>query len=80
MAVGPNILGYAVGRLVWGTPEEMTATDFDEVVEQFVAGARLAKETGWDGVELHASHGYLLAQVMSPKVRTSPPVRMARPS
>ncbi|CDR44782.1 hypothetical protein NBRC10512_005880 [Rhodotorula toruloides] len=67
MAVGPNILGYAVGRLVWGTPEEMTATDFDEVVEQFVAGARLAKETGWDGVELHASHGYLLAQVMSPK-------------
>lgn len=47
----------------------MEEKDIDEVVEGFVRGARLAKETGWDGVEIHASHGYLLAQFMSPKVR-----------
>lgn len=68
LAMGKNALARLVSRGLWGTPREMSERDIDEVVEQFVAGARLARETGWDGVELHASHGYLLAQFMSPKV------------
>ena len=45
---------------------EMTAAEIEEVVEGFVAGAVLAIESGMDGVELHAAHGYLLQQSMSP--------------
>ncbi|GAA5908252.1 hypothetical protein JCM6882_006783 [Rhodosporidiobolus microsporus] len=62
-----GLLGKLLGQLLWGTPKEMTEEDIDEVVRAFVRGARVAKETGWDGVELHASHGYLLAQFMSPQ-------------
>ncbi|KDQ50384.1 hypothetical protein JAAARDRAFT_200060 [Jaapia argillacea MUCL 33604] len=45
----------------------MSTEDIDDVVIEFVRGARLAAESGFDGVELHASHGYLLAQFISPK-------------
>ncbi|GAA6027366.1 hypothetical protein JCM8097_007799 [Rhodosporidiobolus ruineniae] len=68
LSAGAGPLGALLGRALWGTPREMSAQDVEEVVKGFVRGARLAKETGWDGVELHASHGYLLAQFMSPKV------------
>ncbi|GAA5907114.1 hypothetical protein JCM5296_003460 [Sporobolomyces johnsonii] len=68
MTSGSGPLGRLIGRLVWGMPKEMSEGDIDDVVASFVRGAKLAKESGWDGVQLHASHGYLLAQFMSPKV------------
>ena len=40
--------------------------DIDTVVAQFAAGARRAKEAGFDGVEIHGAHGYLLSSFTSP--------------
>lgn len=40
--------------------------DIDLAVSQFAAGARRAKEAGFDGIELHAGHGYLLSSFISP--------------
>ncbi|RCN39959.1 oxidoreductase, FAD/FMN-binding protein [Ancylostoma caninum] len=37
-----------------------------EVIDRFVYAARFAYEQGFDGIELHAAHGYLLSQFMSP--------------
>ncbi|VDM78344.1 unnamed protein product, partial [Strongylus vulgaris] len=37
-----------------------------EVIDRFVFAAKVAYETGFDGIELHAAHGYLLSQFMSP--------------
>lgn len=45
---------------------EMTAAEIESVVEGFVDSAVLAVESGLDGVELHAAHGYLLHQSFSP--------------
>lgn len=44
----------------------MEQTDIDLVVQQFAAGARRAKEAGFDGVEIHSGHGYLLSSFVSP--------------
>ena len=47
-------------------PQEMTHEDLQKVVRDFAAAARRAKEAGFDGVEIHSAHGYLLNQFYSP--------------
>ena len=44
----------------------MTRADMDEVRDQFVASARAAAEAGFDLLELHMAHGYLLSSFLSP--------------
>ena len=47
-------------------PRPMTRDDMDAVRDQFVAAVRMGVEAGFDMVELHAAHGYLLAGFISP--------------
>ncbi|HLB11417.1 MAG TPA: FAD-dependent oxidoreductase [Dehalococcoidia bacterium] len=53
-------------------PRELTREDIAELVEAFAQGARRARDAGFDGVELHGAHGYLINQFISPysNVRT----------
>jgi len=53
-------------------PRAMTRSDMDVVRVQFVAAAEMAARAGFDMLELHAGHGYLLSSYISPKsnVRT----------
>lgn len=53
-------------RTVHIRPREMTHADIDNVTSQFTAAARRAKDAGFDAVELHGAHGYLLSQFLSP--------------
>ena len=48
------------------TPREMSAQDIAEIIHAFSEGARRAKEAGFDGVQLHGAHGYLINQFLSP--------------
>ena len=50
----------------WPAPKEMTREDIEAVVRQFVDSARLALEAGFEVVELHMAHGYLLHEFLSP--------------
>lgn len=47
-------------------PDPMTAAEMDETVEAFARAAVNAAEAGYDVVEIHAAHGYLLHQFLSP--------------
>ena len=47
-------------------PRELTQGEIAEIVEAFQAAARRTKEAGFDGVEIHSAHGYLLNQFFSP--------------
>ncbi|RNF41106.1 NADPH dehydrogenase NamA [Planococcus salinus] len=48
------------------TPEAMTAEDIKETVQAFKDGAVRAKKAGFDVIEIHAAHGYLINQFLSP--------------
>ncbi|GAA4557496.1 bifunctional salicylyl-CoA 5-hydroxylase/oxidoreductase [Planotetraspora kaengkrachanensis] len=61
--IGPTSLPYGVGCHV---PREATRADLDKVVADFVHTARRAVEAGFDLVEVHAAHGYLLSSFLSP--------------
>lgn len=49
-----------------GVPKELTVEDIKDIVECFKEAARRTKEAGFDGVEIHSAHGYLLNQFFSP--------------
>ncbi|MFN2444866.1 MAG: bifunctional salicylyl-CoA 5-hydroxylase/oxidoreductase [Vicinamibacterales bacterium] len=55
---------YFVGRSQ--TPREMTRADMDAVRDDFVRATHLAVEAGFDLIEIHMAHGYLLASFISP--------------
>lgn len=54
------------------TPREMTGKEIKEAMEAFVSAAERAQKAGFYGVQLHAAHGYLLSNFLSPfsNVRT----------
>jgi 2,4-dienoyl-CoA reductase-like NADH-dependent reductase (Old Yellow Enzyme family) len=47
-------------------PKQMTEAQIEEVIEAFGQAARRAVEAGVDGLQLHAAHGYLISQFLSP--------------
>ncbi|KAI0630951.1 FMN-linked oxidoreductase [Trametes polyzona] len=57
----------AIHRLLHQEPREMTLDDIKNAVSAFVRGAQLAAQSGFDGVQIHAAHGYLISQFISPK-------------
>jgi len=65
--LGPSPIPYLPHSQV---PREMTRADMDAVRDDFVAAARLAIEAGFDMIELHMAHGYLLSSFISPLSNT----------
>jgi 2,4-dienoyl-CoA reductase-like NADH-dependent reductase (Old Yellow Enzyme family) len=50
----------------WATPHELNASEIDEIVAAFRAAAARAIQVGFDLIEIHSAHGYLLHEFLSP--------------
>jgi len=60
---GPSAIGYSPANQV---PRELTAAGLAEIKEQFAGAAQRAARAGFDLLELHCAHGYLLSSFLSP--------------
>ena len=65
-AISPTGMPYTTTRGEAVEAHSMTQTEIDQVVSDFAQAARRVKEAGYDGVEIHSAHGYLLNQFYSP--------------
>jgi len=61
--LGPSPIPYGEG---WPLPREMTNADLKQVRDEFVSAVQRADRVGYDLVEIHGGHGYLLSQFLSP--------------
>lgn len=61
--VGPSPIPFAENYKI---PREMKVTEIAETIQAFKQGARRAKAAGFDIIEIHAAHGYLINEFLSP--------------
>jgi NADPH2 dehydrogenase len=61
--IAPSAIAFGPG---WHTPREASEDDLARVTESFVAAARRALRIGFEAIELHMAHGYLIHSFISP--------------
>lgn len=68
---GSSAYGWILGRVLWPRKSRKIVDfrEWEEVVQKFVDAAIVAEKAGWQGVQVHSAHGYLLAEYLSPLVR-----------
>jgi 2,4-dienoyl-CoA reductase-like NADH-dependent reductase (Old Yellow Enzyme family)/thioredoxin reductase len=66
LPVAPSAISCPLGEpMTKEIPKELDLEEIEEIIEQFGQAARRAKESGFDGVEVHGAHGYLISAFMS---------------
>ncbi len=61
--VAPSVVKSFIGG---DTPRELSNAEIEDIIQMYVDAARRTKDAGFDGVELHGAHGYILTQFFSP--------------
>ncbi|MBK8972326.1 MAG: NADH:flavin oxidoreductase [Hahellaceae bacterium] len=68
-SVGPSNVGSRLSDY-FGPPRALGSAEILEIIERFVHAAKIVQDCGFTGLQIHAAHGYLINQFLSPDVNT----------
>ena len=64
--VAPSAIGFQnLHPKMFAIPRELSSQEIEEIIQRFGVSARLAKQAGFSGVQIHGAHGYLVSQFLS---------------
>ena len=66
--MAPSDVGLKIPGRSYGIPKPMTEEEIVNVIDKFIFTAKIARETGFTGVQFHSAHGYLLSEFLSPDI------------
>lgn len=67
-ALAPSDSALDIPGGLFGSARGLLASELPDIIDRFAHAAEVAKSVGFTGVEIHAAHGYLLSEFLSPRV------------
>ena len=65
--VAPSAVSFSPALAVsFGTPRELSEEEILDIIQRFATSAAICEKAGFEGVQLHGAHGYLISQFLSP--------------